>query len=248
MKIVTYNIHGGIGMDGKMDLSRIAAVLRRENADFICLNEVDVDCVRTGHVDTMAVLDKELGLNGYFSCALAMTGPTYEDQGDEVGSYGNAMLSPHPFRLLTQFPLPGTPEMEPRSCAIAEIAHPDGTFLAVATHLCWRPEEEPFRVKSIEMITRIVKKLAGGRPAVLCGDFNTEPTSATVAKLHENWLMHGDESGNWPASWPANAPYERDDYIGLLKQTGRESFLTVDLKEETVASDHRPLVAEVSVF
>ncbi|PTX59986.1 hypothetical protein C8P63_110131 [Melghirimyces profundicolus] len=42
VRVMTYNIHAGIGSDGKYDLSRIAKVIEESNADVIGLQEVDV--------------------------------------------------------------------------------------------------------------------------------------------------------------------------------------------------------------
>ena len=141
IKVVTYNIHGGIGLDGVLDFDRIAEILKREAADFICLNEVDMGCARSQWIDTMAELEKRLGMRGYFACALAMSSPVYAIQGEDVGEYGIAMFSPYPMRLLKQFPLPSAPGSEPRTCAVAEISHPNGTFLAMITHFCHLPQE-----------------------------------------------------------------------------------------------------------
>ena len=38
---MTYNIHVGIGMDKKLDLPRIAAVINHEHPDLVGLQEVD---------------------------------------------------------------------------------------------------------------------------------------------------------------------------------------------------------------
>jgi len=41
IRIMTYNIHHGAGIDGKVDIDRIAKVIARENADIVALQEVD---------------------------------------------------------------------------------------------------------------------------------------------------------------------------------------------------------------
>src|SRR6266516_6633088 len=40
-RVMTYNIHHGEGLDGKVDLLRIVELIRREGADFVALQEVD---------------------------------------------------------------------------------------------------------------------------------------------------------------------------------------------------------------
>ncbi len=41
LRVMTYNIHIGIGMDKKLDLQRIADVINRERPDLVGLQEVD---------------------------------------------------------------------------------------------------------------------------------------------------------------------------------------------------------------
>jgi endonuclease/exonuclease/phosphatase family metal-dependent hydrolase len=46
-RIMTYNIRHGEGLDGKIDLLRIAEVIKREGADIVALQEVDKGVERT---------------------------------------------------------------------------------------------------------------------------------------------------------------------------------------------------------
>src|SRR5690606_29082486 len=82
-RVVTYNIHHGEGTDGRLDLERIAAVLRRLDPDVIALQEVDERVQRTGGVDQAATLGELLGMNHAF-------GGFMEYQG---GNYGMAILT-----------------------------------------------------------------------------------------------------------------------------------------------------------
>ena len=41
VRLVTFNIHHGVGDDGRHDLPRLAQVLAAADADVICLQEVD---------------------------------------------------------------------------------------------------------------------------------------------------------------------------------------------------------------
>ncbi|MEP7063802.1 MAG: endonuclease/exonuclease/phosphatase family protein [Betaproteobacteria bacterium] len=54
MKLVTYNIQFGLGRDGRYDLARLAGEVR--DADIIALQEVDRHWLRSGSVDSPAVL------------------------------------------------------------------------------------------------------------------------------------------------------------------------------------------------
>src|SRR6187431_1625195 len=58
LRIMTYNIHVGVGMDKKLDLKRIADVINRENPDLVGLQEVDRGVKRTEEKDEIAELAK----------------------------------------------------------------------------------------------------------------------------------------------------------------------------------------------
>ena len=50
-RVMTYNIHHGEGLDGKVDLLRIAELIKREGADIVALQEVDKGVERTARRD-----------------------------------------------------------------------------------------------------------------------------------------------------------------------------------------------------
>ena len=246
MKILTYNIHGGTGMDGVLDLSRIAAVIKSQHADFICLNEVDVHCVRTGRIDTLAELQRLLGIHGHFACALKMTAPRYPEQGDEIGEYGNAFFSPHAFEIVKEFMLPGLPEMEPRICTVALIQAPQ-PFYAVATHFCWEPKYAEYRIASVQKIIEETAGLASAQcPVILCGDLNANPTEPEIELLRKSFLLYGETTGFLPTH-PADNPTEIIDYICVAPKRNFH-FTNIEVIKETTASDHRPLAAEISAL
>lgn len=51
LRVASYNIRHGSGMDGKLDLERIAATLADHNLDIIALQEVDLSTKRTNRVN-----------------------------------------------------------------------------------------------------------------------------------------------------------------------------------------------------
>ena len=58
LNVLTYNIRHGAGMDGKIDLERIAAVIRKAKPDIVALQEIDKNCKRSGSVDIAAELGR----------------------------------------------------------------------------------------------------------------------------------------------------------------------------------------------
>ena len=51
LRVLSYNIHHGEGLDGRIDLERIASVIRASEADLVALQEVDQSTERSGGVD-----------------------------------------------------------------------------------------------------------------------------------------------------------------------------------------------------
>jgi hypothetical protein len=83
LRVMSYNVHVGIGMDKKIDLGRVAEVIRRERPDLVGLQEVDRGVERTGRVDQVAELARLTGMRYAFAPNLSYQG----------GWYGVAILS-----------------------------------------------------------------------------------------------------------------------------------------------------------
>src|SRR5438270_1349612 len=70
LTVMTYNIHHGAGMDGKVDLPRIAEVIKRSGADLVALQEVDRITLRTSRIDQCKELGRLTGMHAYFGKAM----------------------------------------------------------------------------------------------------------------------------------------------------------------------------------
>ena len=96
LRIVSYNIRHGEGMDGKIDLKRIADVIAREKPDLVALQEVDRNCQRSGNRDSVKELGVLLNMDYRFGKAI-----DFQD-----GEYGNAVLSRLPILDTIRHSLP----------------------------------------------------------------------------------------------------------------------------------------------
>jgi hypothetical protein len=67
LRVMTYNIHHGEGLDGQVDLLRIAQLIQREGADIVALQEVDKGVARTARRDFPAELAALTGMACVFS-------------------------------------------------------------------------------------------------------------------------------------------------------------------------------------
>src|SRR5262249_16785704 len=89
MRLLTYNIHKGYGVDLRYRLDRVIPVIAAEDADLICLQEVDFNVRRSRHDDQPTLLARELGAHGRL---YQLNVPHRE------GGYGNLILTRWPLR------------------------------------------------------------------------------------------------------------------------------------------------------
>ena len=66
MRLLTYNIHKGIGgRDRRYRLERVVDVIEAENPDFVCLQEVDRGAKRSAHDDQPKILAEYFRMVGH---------------------------------------------------------------------------------------------------------------------------------------------------------------------------------------
>src|SRR5512142_2556327 len=87
IRVATYNIHKGRGIDRRVDMSRIAEVIARLNADIVAVQEVlRGDDADDEEADQVGFLARLLG----YHCAFG------ENRLHRGAPYGNATLSRFP--------------------------------------------------------------------------------------------------------------------------------------------------------
>jgi endonuclease/exonuclease/phosphatase family metal-dependent hydrolase len=233
LRIVTYNIHHGEGVDGRLDLERIAAVIRSTEPDLVALQEVDQVVERTGRVDQPAELARLTDMHVIFGKNIDLEG----------GGYGNAVLSKQPAKQIENLPLPalindsGVDDREQRGALVVEVpADVGGPLVFIATHLDHRrPDAE--RLESARVINAVVADRFADRSAILAGDLNAPPTSDVLARFSEAWRNPSDEL----PTTPVKTPRRQIDFI-LVRPAERWQIVEARVLDERVASDHRPLL------
>ena len=239
VRVLTYNIHHGEGTDRKLDLPRIAKVIKEAEADVVALQEVDVETRRTGGVDQAAELAKLTGMTGHFGKSIDFGG----------GQYGNAILSRFPTTRPTTLPLPADAPRENRCALAVEVTHPQaGTrFLFAATHLDHLPDETA-RLAQVKVINGkpvgTAKEGAEELPALLAGDLNATPGSGPIQRLLERWT---DADVKASPTFPSDHPRKKIDYV-LYRPAGRWKVVETRVIEEKVASDHRPVLVVLELL
>jgi endonuclease/exonuclease/phosphatase family metal-dependent hydrolase len=231
IRVMTYNIHHGEGLDGRVDTARIAELIKQERVDIVALQEVDKGVRRTALRDLTAELAALTGMTGIFS-------NNFHYQG---GEYGNAVLTRFPVKRWTNHHYQMLRPNEQRGVLQLKLDVHGHDLVVMNTHIDSRPDdaERWLNVGEIEVLT----KKHGDTPVILCGDFNNLPAGRVYERLSETfqdtWAKIGVGNG---FSFPANSPNRRIDYIWYIQPEALKPLKSWLPKSE--ASDHLPLVAE----
>jgi endonuclease/exonuclease/phosphatase family metal-dependent hydrolase len=248
LRIATYNIQAGAGMDRQFDVARTAEAIRDLRADVVGLQEVDVHwSARSQWRDLATELARRLDMRVFFA-------PIYSLEPLEPGQprreYGNAVLSRHPIvyaenhqitRLSTQVPNP-VPELAPGFPEV--VVNARGARVHVyATHLDYRADPA-VREMQVADTLRVMDR-GQSRPQILLGDLNARPDAAELgplwAVLDDAWAVaHPSEQG---LTFPTNLPDRRIDYVTVNSRVHVRDVTVV----QTQASDHLPVVADLTV-
>lgn len=235
---MTYNVHRCLGVDGRLDVGRIAAVIAADAPDIVALQELDVGRARTGGVDQAHQIAERLGMVSRFNASLAV----------EEELYGDAVLTALPERLVKAGPLPGfppLPQLEPRGAVWAAV-EVDGTEVQVVnTHLGLLAREQAGQAEAL--LGR--SWLAGaGEAVILLGDFNSTSGSNPYKRMTERFRdAQRLTPGRTIPTFPSMFPMLRIDHIFVGRAIRVRRVWTSTSPLARTASDHLPLIADFSV-
>ena len=242
LRVMTYNVHGGVGTDRRLDLDRIAAVIAREEPQLVALQELDVGRARSGGVDQAQAIAARLGMSGHFNAAFRV----------EEEEYGDALLSPLPLRLVRAGPLPkpaGVPRLERRGAQWAAVALPGGGELqAVNTHLGLVPLEQRGQVDALLGPDWIGHPDFAAGPSILLGDFNATSRYAAYRRLCGPLAdLQRSFRAEPVRTFPARMPILRIDHVFAVGAVRAVDAWAPNTALARVASDHLPLVMDLEV-
>ena len=224
LRVMTYNIHIGIGMDEKLDLERTAQTIMAEKPDLVALQEVDNKTERTHRVDQAAELSKLTGMHVAFGRTIDLTG----------GEYGIAILSKFPIESYRITQLPGGNNLEDRGVLEAKVKINDKTtILFCSTHFCHVSEAR--RTAQAEKINELFTE--SDLPVIIGGDFNAEPGSETVKTLKKQWT---DATNSGP-TWGNPNLRSKIDFI-FYRPENMFKVKETKVVEAKVTSDHSPVL------
>ena len=220
--VMTYNVHNGVGLDRVRDHARIAGTINTCKPEFAGIQEVDSGTVRSGNAKVLDDIATRTRMLPVFAPAIDFDG----------GRYGIGILSRTQPDSITRIPLPGREEKR-----MAVIAwYPDLVF--VNTHLSLTPEDA---LSGANIILDAIRD--AGRPVILTGDLNSLPDSEVIHTLSRDFSIVSPAE----ATFPANGPTERIDYIMVSRET---PFRVIDaaVVQDSVSSDHRPVVVRLDLL
>jgi endonuclease/exonuclease/phosphatase family metal-dependent hydrolase len=236
MRVVSYNIHHGVGTDGRLDLERTAATLAATGADLVGLQEVDRHFgTRSGFVDQAAWLGDRLGMHVAFGATIDLSPPAANRPRRQ---YGNVVLAVAEILGWRNILLPRPAGTEQRGLLEA-LVHVDGEAVRfLTTHL--QNSSQPARLAQADAIGAVVDDLQA--PVALAGDLNARAGSREVrrltAVLDDAWAVAGRGRGG---TYPATTPRTRIDYVLASPDLRAAAAVVVDSR----ASDHRPVCADL---
>ncbi|MBY4948392.1 endonuclease/exonuclease/phosphatase family protein [Cupriavidus respiraculi] len=231
IEVASYNVHGGVGTDGRFMPKRVAGVLNEIAADIIALQEVES---RTTGFDMLRFLAEHTGYH-------AIPGPTLVRPD---GEYGNALLTRFPPLSTRRLDL-SVPRREPRgaidamlACTVSEGEH--FPLRVIATHLGLWPKERRLQVK------RLLSSLREqpGVPTVLLGDVNEWFLWGRPLR----WLHAYFERAPHVATFPSRLPVFALDRIWSSPRAVLVSVASHRSELARCASDHLPLVSRLRLF
>ncbi len=223
VRLMTWNIHGGEGIDGAYNLEDIVEIIDAINPDIVGLNEVVTEI----NVSKMA---DELNMYYYF----AEAGDTNE---------GNAVLSKFPIKKAKHYDLPLIETTRARVLIEVTLRVNGRDWVIYVTHLA-RFSNYADQNYQIEYILKKIDNNQQKR-VIFMGDLNFQPGSfpyftlitGNSVQLRDTYSSMNDDEGGTMRS---NAPVIRIDYI----------FATYDLKplnSKTIcrqSSDHCAVITD----
>ncbi|HET7035219.1 MAG TPA: endonuclease/exonuclease/phosphatase family protein [Thermomicrobiaceae bacterium] len=223
--VMTYNLQEGFSRDDRFDLERQAAAIEAEHPDVVVVQEVSRGWLVAAGADEVLWLSQRLGMQAVF-------GANSDD-----GLWGNAILSRAPLQDAAREQYTTTQNLK-RSVVAARVDTAAGPLWLFGTHL-----DNPVGATDVRLSqTRELIRFWNNRsPALVLGDLNADPGDPVFGLFTSAGLVDLDRQ--LPPGASTSSDQRLIDHILATPNLTLQSIRVPD----TWASDHRPLVARVSL-
>lgn len=233
MRILSYNIHKGIGgRDRRYSLERIISVIEGQNPDVICLQEVDRNVKRSRHDDQPRLLSQQFH---------AIAHDYQMNVHLKEGGYGNLVLSRWPFLSHHHISLKYK-ERKNRGAQVVVIDTPEGKLHLAHWHLSLTGRMRLWQ--SEHLLAHRLFRESLHLPTMIIGDTNDWRNQLWRAPFHAHGFRQVTSPPAHFRSFPAYLP------LGSLDKAFCHG--AIDVRHAGIvknplarqASDHLPLVID----
>lgn len=225
MRVMTWNIHGGVGPDRVFDLHRVVDLVWCHRPDLVALQEVDSR--RNAADETMAFAFLADMLGRHTADARLITAPD--------GDYGHAVYSRWPILRARKHDI-ALAGHEPRAAIECTVETPFGEVHVIAAHLGLSFYERRRQAAVLSSLTR-----SSSRWTVVLGDFNDWIWRGSALRALGRLLPDRTHHRTFPAWFPLFAldrVYARP--AGVIARSWTDA-------SARAASDHLPVVADLDL-
>lgn len=240
LRVMTYNVHSCLGMDGRISPRRIASVIERYHPDLVALQELDFGRVRSQRHDQPRLIAEALEMHLAFC-------PTVIHHDEQ---YGHALLSAFPIKIIRTEILHGghqTRHVEPRGALWVQFEFNGQKFNLMNTHFGLRPAERLAQAADL-LNGSWIGAIGEEEPLILCGDFNmfprSEPYRALTRRLRD--VQNEIERFSPLNTFSSMHPFARIDHIFVSRHFTPSNILVPRNHLTRVASDHLPLIVDLA--
>lgn len=243
IKVITFNIAHGKGLDGIVNIERQAEVIKEYKPDIVFLQEIDMYTKRAGETNQIREISKKI----YLPYCSMESNITLED-----GYYGDGIISRFPISFSVNYLMPLTDlNHEQRGILCNRISLGTAKINLFSVHLSTYKDE---RILACKEINRIISKIDKNEIIIIGGDFNVGVTRLGKGKytfekeekyqeysILEKKLKHLNNSDD---TWFSKLGQGCIDTIFYSNNIQLLSYKTIEVNS---VSDHNAIYAEFNI-